>query len=147
MWSLFALSIQYTEYAPGVYLTLADLIPAPHQEDFGAYYLAARALSNGESPFDAQVAARLAAGEGITHHSPYIYPPLLALVLRPLAVLPYAVAAAVWFVLSAGALLAALWLLRPVVQLPWRVYGWMCAFSRRCTTRCSTGKSITFCCF
>lgn len=114
-------------FLPGVYLTLADLIPAPHQEDFGANYLAARALSNGESPFDAEVAARLAAGAGVIHHAPYIYPPLLALALRPLAVLPYSAAAAVWFVLSAGALLAALCLLRPVVQLPWRVYGWVCA--------------------
>jgi hypothetical protein len=114
-------------FLPGIYLTLADLIPAPHQEDFGAYYLAARALSNGESPFDAQVAARLAAGAGVTHHSPYIYPPLLALALRPLAVLPYSAAAAVWFVLSVGALLAALCLLRPVVELPWRIYGWVCA--------------------
>jgi hypothetical protein len=114
-------------FLPGVYLTLADLTPAPHQEDFGAYYVAARALANGESPFDAQVATRLARLAGVEHHSPYIYPPLLALLLRPLAVLPFSAAAAVWFALSAGALLASLWLLRPHVQLPWRVYGWVCA--------------------
>ena len=114
-------------FLPGVYLTLADLTPAPHQEDFGAYYIAARALASGESPFNAQAAARLAVAAGVEYHSPYIYPPLLALLLRPLAALPYSVAAAVWFVLSAGALLAALWLLRPLVQLPWRIYGWVCA--------------------
>src|SRR5688572_8575093 len=102
-------------------------MPAPHQEDFGAYYIAARALASGESPFDAQAAARLAAAAGVEHHSPYIYPPLLALALRPLAALPYSAAAAVWFVLSAGALLAALCLLRPFLQLPWRIYGWVCA--------------------
>jgi len=113
-------------FAPGVYLTLADLTPAPHQEDFGAYYIAARALGNGESPFDASVAARLALTAGVEHHSPYIYPPLLALLLRPLAALPYSAAAAVWFGLSAAALLASLWLLRPFVQLPWRIYGWVC---------------------
>lgn len=114
-------------FFPGVYLTLADLTPVPHQEDFGAYYIAARALANGESPFDPAVAARLALTAGIEHHSPYIYPPLLALLLRPLATLPYPAAAAVWFVLSAAALLASLWLIRPFVQLPWRIYGWVCA--------------------
>ena len=114
-------------FLPGVYLTLADLTPAPHQEDFGAYYLAAIALANGESPFDAQIAARLAAAAGVKYHSTYIYPPLLAVLLRPLIALPYSAVAAVWFVLSAGALVAALWHLRPFVQLPWRIYGWVCA--------------------
>lgn len=113
-------------FLPGVYLTVADLTP-PHQEDFGAYYVAARALEGGLSPFDAQVADRVAVAAGVEYHSPYIYPPLLALLLRPLAALPYRAAAAIWFALSAGALLAALWLLRPVVQLPWRIYGLVCA--------------------
>ena len=114
-------------YLPGVYLTLADLMPAPHQEDFGAYYLAARALSSGVSPFDADAARRLAAAAGVDQHSPYIYPPLLALLLRPLAALPYSAASAVWFALSAGALLSALSMLRTVVQMPWRHYRWVCA--------------------
>lgn len=114
-------------FLPGVYLTVADLTPAPHQEDFGAYFIAARALTRGVSPYDADAAARLAAAAGVEHHSPYIYPPLLALLLRPLAALPYPAAAFIWFVLSAGALLAALWLLRPVVRLPWRTYRWVCA--------------------
>jgi hypothetical protein len=112
-------------FLPGVYLTIADLTP-PHQEDFGAYYIAARALAGGESPFDGRVASRLAAASGIEEHSPYIYPPLLALLLRPLSVLPYPAASAIWFALSAGALLAALGLLRAIVQLPWRFYSWVC---------------------
>lgn len=113
-------------FLPGIYLTVEDLTPAPHQEDFGAYYIAAKALAVGESPFDARAAARLAAAAGVDHHSAYIYPPLLALVLSPLAALPYSAAAAVWFAISAAALLTALRLLRPVVQLPWRLYGWVC---------------------
>ena len=114
-------------FLPGIYLTLADLLPSPHQEDLGAYFVAARALAEGESPYDGQVAQRLASGAGIAYHSPYIYPPLLALLLRPLTSWPYPAAAALWFVLSAGALLAALCLLRPVTGLPWRVYRWVCA--------------------
>ena len=114
-------------FLPGVYLTIADLTPAPHQEDFGAYYLAARALANGDSPFDKDAANRLAAASEVEQHSPYVYPPLLALVLRPLAALPYRVAAAIWFALSAAALLVALTLLRPVFNLPWRRYAWVCA--------------------
>lgn len=114
-------------YLPGVYLTLADLTPAPHQEDFGAYYLAAQALSSGFSPFDASEAERLAAAAGVDQHSPYIYPPLLALLLRPFAALPYAAASAVWFGLSAGAFLWALSMLTTIVQMPWRRYRWACA--------------------
>jgi len=114
-------------FLPGIYLTIADLTPVPHQEDFGAYYLAARALAADESPFDRDIAAQLADAAGVTSHSPYIYPPLLAVILRPLAVFPYRIAAAAWFVMSAVALVAALWLLGRVVQLPWRVYGWVCA--------------------
>ena len=114
-------------FLPGIYLTLADLLPAPHQEDLGAYIVAARALAEGESPYDAQAAKRLAAVAGVKHHSPYIYPPLLALLLRPLISLPYRAVEGVWFALSCCALLAALCLVRPVVRLPWRVYGWVCA--------------------
>ena len=113
-------------FLPGVYFTLADLLPAPHQEDLGAYFVAARALIAGESPYDRAAAVRLAATAAVEHHSPYIYPPLLALMLRPLASLPYPVAAAVWFALSAAALLAGLCLLRPVVRLPWPIYIWVC---------------------
>jgi hypothetical protein len=113
-------------YLPGIYLTVVDLTP-PHQEDFGAYYVAARALAVGESPFDAATAGRLAAAAGVEHHSPYIYPPLLALLLRPLAALPYSAAAAIWFALSAASLVTALWMLRPITQLPWRIYAWVCA--------------------
>ena len=114
-------------FIPGIYLTLADFLPAPHQEDLGAYFVAALALAEGESPYDADAAKRLAAGAGITDHSPYIYPPLLAFLLRPVTSLPYSAVAALWFALSAGALLAALCLLRPIVQLPWPVYRWVCA--------------------
>jgi alpha-1,2-mannosyltransferase len=113
-------------FLPGVYFTVADLTP-PHQEDFGAYYVAARALAGGESPFDVRTAARVAATAGVANHSSYIYPPLLALLLRPLAALPYSAAATIWFALSAAALFTALWLLRPITELPWRIYGWVCA--------------------
>jgi hypothetical protein len=114
-------------FLPGIHLTLADLLPAPHQEDLGAYFVAARALAEGESPYDARVAERLAGLAGIEYHSPYIYPPLLAILLRPLTYLPYSAAAAVWFALSAGALFAALSVLRPLTGLPWHVYRWVCA--------------------
>jgi Glycosyltransferase family 87 len=114
-------------FLPGVYLTVADLTPAPHQEDFGAYYVAARALATGQSPYDERKADVLAMAAGVEHHSPYIYPPLLALVIGPLAALPYRAAAAIWLLLSAGALFAALRLLRTVVQLPWRLYWFVCA--------------------
>lgn len=64
-------------------------------EDFAYFYRAARAMLAGDDIYAA------AAGR-------YIYPPFLAFVFQPLALLPEVPAATLWAVLSGGALLAAL---------------------------------------
>jgi hypothetical protein len=107
---------------PGVFLTIADLASFPPQIDFAAYYLAGQALRAGENPFDMTVADRLAAAAGIREHTPYIYPPLLALTIEPLSVLPYRFAACIWFVLSALALILSLRLLLPVLGISRRTF-------------------------
>ena len=59
-------------------------------------------------------------GESFTSDASYVYPPLLAIAMIPLAVLPVALAVLVWTVLAAVAIGAALWLLG---VRDWRVYG------------------------
>jgi hypothetical protein len=77
--------------------------------DFSAYYEAARNVLAGRSPF-------LTDG--------YIYPPLLAFLLTPIATVSYVTARWVWFLFSHMCLLSAAWLL-------WRAMGrdWIAAIS------------------
>src|SRR5258707_586017 len=65
--------------------------------DFEHFYEASKALAAG---------AHLSGGD--TQH--YIYPPLLALLLRPLSSIPLSAAAGTWLVLNGGLLAAAAWL-------------------------------------
>ena len=65
--------------------------------DFEHFYEASKALAAG---------ADIYAGD--TQH--YIYPPLLALLLRPLSSIPLSAAAGTWLVLNGGLLAAAAWL-------------------------------------
>lgn len=59
--------------------------------DFPIYWAASRTLAGGGTPYDV--------GSGL--HG-YVYPPFLAIVLTPLAVLPLPVAASLWFVANAA---------------------------------------------
>lgn len=80
------------------YVVLQIWVPAGHLTDtpgdFGNYYEAARALLEGRSPYS-------------VHN--FDYPPLVALVLLPVAGLSLEVARWGWFVVSQLALLAAAW--------------------------------------
>jgi hypothetical protein len=104
-------------YLPGVVLTLRDLIPHPEQVDFAAYYVAARAMRMGLSPYDPGVADGIAAAAAITNRTPYIYPPLLARAMEPLTAFPYGVAARIWMALSFAALVVALYLLSRYIHV------------------------------
>ncbi len=71
--------------------------------DFYDYWLAARALLVGQSPYDGAWADAMATTEGLpfVQGSNYIYAPWLAVVLRPLAMMDPSIAAGLWFALSA----------------------------------------------
>lgn len=92
------------------------------QPDFAAYYLASRAGARGESMYSDAVRARLAhdldlpAG-AYTGSTWYLYPPALAVALRPLAALPFGQAALVWLVLNA-------WLTALAVYYLLRLFRW-----------------------
>jgi hypothetical protein len=75
---------------------IRDAIPTPGLSDFRFYYYAAQHILHGESPF-------------LT--ADYIYPPLLACLLVPLAAFDYFTARWIWFVFSHACLLTAAYLL------------------------------------
>jgi uncharacterized membrane protein len=77
-------------------LNILDAIPTPGLSDFRFYYYAAQHILHGESPF-------------LT--ADYIYPPLLACLLVPLAWFDYFTARWIWFVFSHACFLAAAFLL------------------------------------
>jgi hypothetical protein len=75
---------------------VAGAIPTPGLSDFRYYYYAAQHILHGESPF-------------LT--ADYIYPPLLACLLVPLALFDYYTARWIWFLFSHACLLTAAFLL------------------------------------
>jgi hypothetical protein len=78
------------------YHSFIDQMPTASLSDFRWYYLAARHVAHGESPY---------LSEG------YLYSPLLACLLTPLAALDYVPARWIWFLMSHACLLAAAWLI------------------------------------
>ncbi|MBI3654170.1 MAG: DUF2029 domain-containing protein [Acidobacteria bacterium] len=72
--------------------------PQQYKNDFNVYYFAAQEMVAGRTPYDNSLGA----------WTPYLYPPLLAELLVPLAALPLPFAAYSWFLISAFSLLAAL---------------------------------------
>src|SRR5262245_13368064 len=68
-----------------------------YSNDFNVYYFAAREIIGGRDPYTNSL------GPSTT----YLYPPLLAQTLAPLALLPLSVAAYLWFLVSAASLVAA----------------------------------------
>ncbi|HQH72980.1 MAG TPA: glycosyltransferase 87 family protein, partial [bacterium] len=93
-----------------LFLVFSDCVK--RQWDFPVYYLAARALWNGENPYDpARLSALAQTVEGAGYGGlPYLYPPYLARILTPLAWLPYFPAAFTWLAIKCAALEATLFL-------------------------------------
>jgi hypothetical protein len=82
------------------------------QMDLSAFYTAGEALNHGLSPYRSYPAARHAIWDGVDlfEHSRFLYPPQTAVLFRPLAWLPYALAKRLWMALSLGAVAASLFL-------------------------------------
>lgn len=71
--------------------------PDAYGNDFNVYYHAALEVMAGRDPYE----------HSLGDWTPYIYPPLLAELIVPLALLRLRVAAYVWFLISAGSVVAA----------------------------------------
>ena len=74
--------------------------PEVYSNDFNVYYHAAREVIAGGDPYQ----------RSLGDWTPYIYPPLLAELMVPFALLPLPVAAYCWFLISAASLVGAAWM-------------------------------------
>lgn len=89
--------------------------------DARAYLAAARAITHGQSPIGANGAQFLPEAQGDI--PVYLYPPFLALLLVPLAGLPYPAALYLWVALVAATTALLIYLLRPLVGWPVAIAG------------------------
>jgi hypothetical protein len=87
------------------------------QRDFAAYYLAAVRLNNGESAYGRSALETASFGRRPPQTERYLYPPALAIGLRPVARLNYDTAAGLWLVLSVAAIVGAVVMLGRLVGL------------------------------
>jgi len=71
-----------------------------YSNDFNVFYHAAREVLAGRDPYQ----------HSLGEWTPYLYPPLLAILLTPLAVLPLPVAAYVWFLINTVSWVATAWM-------------------------------------
>lgn len=116
-----------------VLLTLAVALfvplPIPYYQDFSVLYFSDKALLNGIALYDypAQVEWVRAQTRPDFEFHPYPYPPWYALAALPLALLPIAAAARMWFLLNLTMIGAAVWLLTPHWRAPLRLFGILAA--------------------
>lgn len=82
--------------------------------DFRAMYAGAHAYMNGVSPFPQNSLAALSSKQG------FVYPAATALLLSPLALLPYGASLALWIVISVASIAVGLWVLG---VRDWRCFG------------------------
>jgi hypothetical protein len=93
-------------------------------EDFIDFYAAGRVTLTGGNVYDVRqlAAAAQAVGDSI-HYNPFYYPPWLAVLVAPVALLPYGMARVIWMGLNVGAWVAGLWLLSEAAGFPARAAG------------------------
>lgn len=93
---------------PGALRTLAGTRAIPAQVDFATYYLGAAILNSSQPDLYREDLLRaMAASRGVASFAPpYVYPPLFAGLLRPLAGLPYDLAKGCWLALNLSSLMA-----------------------------------------
>jgi len=78
----------------------SGIYPESYSNDFNVYYFAAREMTAGHDPYQQSL------GDWVA----YLYPPLFAELLIPVALLPLPVAAYVWFLISVTAMLVTAWM-------------------------------------
>jgi hypothetical protein len=89
----------------------------PHHSDFWTFWSAGRDVLHGHSPYPALQSLPHTA---YRKFAPFVYPPVTAFTMVPLALLPYGVAKALYLLLSLGAIAIALRLLG---VRDWRCFG------------------------
>ena len=102
----------------GAYIFVLHLTTDP-AADVHAYYEAGARLNAGQPLYEQSAST---AG---SHY--YFYPPLLAVAFRPLALLPFEVAAAIWMLVVMASLIGSIWLAGVRNRWTWYVLGWLAA--------------------
>ncbi|HKA22413.1 MAG TPA: glycosyltransferase family 87 protein [Blastocatellia bacterium] len=87
--------------------------PNVYSNDFSVYYHAAREMIDGRDPY----------AHSLGDWTPYIYPPLLAELLVPLALLPLPVAAYIWFLINAASIVFAAFLSVTLLRMDTKAVG------------------------
>jgi Glycosyltransferase family 87 len=100
----------------GAYILVLHVTTDP-AADVHAYYDAGARLNAGQPLYE-----QSATVEG-SHY--YFYPPLLAVAFRPLALLPFEVAATIWMVVVLVSFAASVWLAGVRNRWTWYVLGWL----------------------
>ena len=100
----------------GAYILVLHATTDP-AADVHAYYDAGARLNAGQPLYE-----QSATVEG-SHY--YFYPPLLAVAFRPLALLPFEVAATIWMVVVLVSFAASVWLAGVRNRWTWYVLGWL----------------------
>jgi len=95
----------------------------PHHSDFWTFWSAGRDVLHGRSPYPTLDSLPHAASRMF---APFVYPPVTAFAMAPLALLPYGVAKALYLLLSVAAIAVALRLLG---VRDWRCFGLVFACS------------------
>ncbi len=101
---------------------LAWTTRGPYGVDFAAYYLASRALQQGRDIYtlsEPDWSALAATAQVANYEKRYLYPPLLAGVLRPMADLPFTTALLIWRLFTIAALLVASLCLSQFLRQRW----------------------------
>jgi hypothetical protein len=107
---------RHCRYLPGAAIALVAgfagwVTTSSLQQDFAAYWVAGTARRLGLDPYVNQVggvaAPNLWDGVAVFAHSRFLYPPVVAEVFRPFALLPYPLAKAVFTALMVGSWIAA----------------------------------------
>ncbi|GAB4489383.1 MAG: hypothetical protein Fur0016_21760 [Anaerolineales bacterium] len=112
-------------------LTVALLVPLPipYYQDFSVLYFSDKALLNRIALYDYPtqlVWVREQTRPDFEFH-PYPYPPWYALATLPIALLPIAAAARMWFLVNLMMIGSAVWLLTPHWRVPLRLFGILAA--------------------
>lgn len=104
-------------------------LPIPYYQDFSVLYFSDKALLNGIALYDypAQLEWVRAQTRPDFEFHPYPYPPWYALTTLPIATLPIAAAARLWFLLNLTMIGAATWMLTPRWGIPLRLLGILAA--------------------
>ena len=99
------------------------------QTDFSAMYFAGASVRAGLNPYDNNAAHDLRYWDGAARyrHSRYLYPPIVAYALQPLAMMPYPAAKTVWTFASLGVLAAAVVLVIKAAGLRLDATRWLLA--------------------